>query len=625
MKIRWVVGMLAASTLASTMAACSGDDNVVATPSDGGAIDGTTNDGGTGVDGGNDGGADAAKGSADIQILTISDWHGQLDPISENDSMGVSQSYGGLSVLSTYFTQEKATNPNTLVLTAGDEFGATPPLSGIFEDKPTVLALNLLGLAADTFGNHNFDNGTDFLKARIGEANYKFVSTNLTNVSTELGAAVVTPYLILSVGQTDPKVKVALLGITNPDAPDLVFPGVLKTITVKEPIAAANAAAVQARAAGADVVVALAHLGATGKDMNNMPTGPLVDFAKGLTGVDLVVGDHTDFVVNGTFGSALVVENRSKGRTYAKIQLKVTAGALASKTATIVDPLAVQTALLTGCDAATCTCPTIACPTGFTCSSATAGSCRKTVVTPDPAADTLLMPYRMQLATKFDVKVGTIATLFARDSSQAERLGEVPIGDLVADAMLAKYKMQGVQIAFTNGGGLRAPLPSSYAPADTTLHRVGGAYNQTPPFDLVVGDIYTVLPFGNSCVVRKITGALLWQVLEKAVFAEPARYGGFLQIAGFKYTYSIGAAPGSRIQSVTLLDGTANGTPILNDTTQYTIVTNDFTNAGGDGYAMLKETMPSPTRDIVADVLLASIKANTPITVPTAGRITQLP
>ncbi len=625
MKTRWVLGALAATTIASTMAACSGDDTAATTPSDGGSSDGTTSEGGTGQEAGVDATPDGAvaKGSADIQILTLSDWHGQLDPISETDSTGTTQTYGGISVLSTLFKQEKANNPNTLVFTGGDEFGATPTLSSVFDDKPAVAGLNFLGLTADTFGNHNFDHGTDFLKARIGEANYKFVSTNLKNVTTELGAAVVTPYLMLSVGQADPKVKVAVLGITNPDAPSLVFPGVLKTIVVEDPVVSANKTAAQARSAGADVVIALTHMGATAKDPNNGPSGPIIDYAKVLTGVDIVVGDHTDLAVNGTFGTALVVENRSKGRTYARIQLKVTAGAVVSKSATIIEPLAVQTAFLTGCDAARCTCPTTACPATYTC--VAGGACQKAVVMPDPAGEAILTPLRNQLQAKFDVKIGTISTLFVRDSSQAERLQEVPIGDLVADAILDRYKMEGAQIAFTNGGGIRQPLPSSYAPADLTLHRVGGSYNQTPPYDLMLGDVYNVLPFGNLSVVRKITGQVLWQALEFSVFNEPARFGGFLQIAGFKYTYSIGAAPGSRIQSVTLVDGTANGTPILNDQTQYTLVTNDFTNVGGDGYAMLKETVTSPSRDVLADILLAYIQAKTPIVVPTAGRITQVP
>src|SRR6185503_10016241 len=103
-----------------------------------------------------------------------------------------------------YFQKEKTANPNTIVVTAGDAFGASPPLSGAFDDKPAIQALNFLGVAVDTFGNHNFDKGVDYLKARIGEATYTYVSTNLTNVTTELGAKVATPFHIVEVGSVAP-------------------------------------------------------------------------------------------------------------------------------------------------------------------------------------------------------------------------------------------------------------------------------------------------------------------------------------------------------------------------------------------------------------------------------------
>lgn len=601
-------------TAAAVLVACS-DPAVVATGVDAGdAGTDTSTPPDTGVDTG-------VPGTADFQILDISDWHGQLDPVTEADSMGENQAYGGLGVLSAYFAKDRMENANTLVFTAGDAFGGTPPLSGMFDDEPAVKGLNLLGLTADTFGNHNFDSGTLKLQTLIGLANYTYVSTNLTNVTAELGAKVVTPFAMFEVGTGTPKVKVAVLGITNPDAPQLVFPGRLGTLKVEDPATAANKAALAARAAGANVVIALAHLGATGADAQLNPTGPLLDLANTLQGVDVLLGDHTDQKVNTTVNGMLVAENRSKGRTYLKIKMSVVKGKTVSKTAQIIDPIGNQTAHLTGCDAAQCTCPTIACPdVTYTC---TNGKCVKPMITPDPAAVALLAPYRAQLSAKLDAKIGTIATTFLRNGV-LERTQEVPLGDLIADALLAKYKSSdNAQIVFINGGGIRAPLPSSYAPADLTMHRPLVPYNTTAPFDLVVGDIYAILPFGNDCVVRKISGQLLWQVLEKAVYTQPAPYGGFLQIAGFTYTYKVnGAAPGSRVQSVKL--GGITDIP-SNDPTLYTIVTSDFTNAGGDGYTMLVEKAPTAGREVMADVFLEYVKANTPVAVPSNPRITLIP
>jgi 2',3'-cyclic-nucleotide 2'-phosphodiesterase (5'-nucleotidase family) len=122
----------------------------------------------------------------------------------------------------------------------------------------------------------------------------------------------------------------------------------------------------------------------------------------------------------------------------------------------------------------------------------------------------------------------------------------------------------------------------------------------------VVGDVYGVLPFGNTCVVRKVTGALLWQVMEKSVGANLGS-GGFLQIAGFKVEYSPEAAAGSRLLKMTLLDG--NRDIPRDDTTEYTAVTNDFTNTGGDGYGMLRQPTASPSLEVMADVVVDYLKA----------------
>ncbi len=93
------------------------------------------------------------KKKVDIQILTISDWHAQLDPLSVFGE----GTFWGAAELSTYWKMDRAAHPNSLTLTAGDAYGASPPLSNFFEEVPAVLSMNLMGFDADTFGNHNFD------------------------------------------------------------------------------------------------------------------------------------------------------------------------------------------------------------------------------------------------------------------------------------------------------------------------------------------------------------------------------------------------------------------------------------------------------------------------------------
>ena len=82
----------------------------------------------------------APRPTVDLQLLTVSDWHAQLDPLSVQGVGNV----GGAAALSTYFQMERETNPNTLTLTAGDAYGASPPLSNFFDEEPAVLAMRLM-------------------------------------------------------------------------------------------------------------------------------------------------------------------------------------------------------------------------------------------------------------------------------------------------------------------------------------------------------------------------------------------------------------------------------------------------------------------------------------------------
>lgn len=508
----------------------------------------------------------------------MSDWHGQLDPVTTPTG-----NIGGAAVLSAYFKKEKEQNPSSVVLMAGDSFGATPPLSAFFDDEPAVLAMNAMGVEADTLGNHNFDSGLEHLGQMIDLAEFPFVSANLKNVNDEVDCespaedVCVAPYTIVKVGS----VKVAIIGVTNQDAPQLLKPGALGTIKVTAPAYAANKARKAAKMEGAKVFIALAHLGATGVDAAGEPTGPLLEFANKLSGFDVVLGDHTNASVNEVINGALVVENKSQGLTYARIQLTVNlkTGKTASPSVEFVTPIAEQ-------------------------------------VTPDPAIVKLLDPYRAELAKKFDVKAATTTDIFFRGNN-IERVKEVPIGNLVADSMRLRY---GTQIAFTNGGGIRSSLPSSYVPQDKSLHRPVEGFQQSAPYDLVVGDAFGVLPFGNSVVTRTVSGAQVWGLMEHSVSSLPAPAGFFAQISGFKVVYDSRKPAGQRVVSIALNDGT----PITNDATQkLTMATSDFLDTGGDGYTMLLPT-DGVSRDKMADVLLDHIQKAGTLTPTTDGRLTDL-
>jgi 5'-nucleotidase len=510
----------------------------------------------------------AASTTVDIQVLNVSDFHGQLDPLSV---FGVGD-VGGAAALSTYWKADRAANPNTLLLTAGDAVGASPPLSSFFDDRPTIDFMNYAGFDADTFGNHNFDKGLAHLQTQIDDADFSYVSSNLQNLEGNLTG--VKPYIIKKVDN----VKVAIIGVTNPEAPTLVAPGALGTIQITDPAPAAMAARAQAEAEGAKVFIAIGHLGIEGTDAQGQPVGPLTRFAQGLHGFDLVLGDHTNVQYKSTINGALVLENLSKGATYARTTLHYDRrkGSSVVATSQFVTPLS-------------------------------------SAVAPDPAVVSMLQPYRAELSRQLDGVIGTATGIFERGGN-IERIREVPIGDLTADALRAAY---GTQIAFTNGGGIRSSLPSSsYLPQDTTLRRPSPGYAPGPPYDVVTGDVFSVLPFGNQSLTRTVTGAQLWSVLERSVGSAPNAFGGFLQISGFRFTYDSTRAPGSRVLSVSLDDGAV----VAKDSTSYTATTNDFTNAGGDGYVELADGQGT-TRNLMANDLLAYIQAQGTLTPTTDGRI----
>ncbi len=522
--------------------------------------------------------ASAAKPAPiSIQILNVSDWHGQLDPVSITGVGNV----GGAAAISTYWQADRLANPNTLTLTAGDAVGATPPLSTAFNDEPAILAMNLMGIQVDTFGNHNFDHGIARLQSQIELADFPYVSANLANRDANLSG--VQDFQIFTVGG----VKIGVIGITNPEAPGLVFPGSFGTIVPSDPVAAALRARNAAKDAGAEIIMVITHMGVTGFT-NGAPFGPLIDFANAVNKpnnvkIDIIVGDHTDVQYSGTINGALVYENKSKGVTYAKASITVDGGnhRILSKSVQIVTPLS-------------------------------------SAVTPDPAIVALLAPYRVALAPILNVQVGVSSVpVFRTDScgNTAGRTCESLVGDLTTDALRSTY---GAEFAITNSGGLRAALTcptadltGDFCPAFTP-----------PPFPITRGQVNGVLPFGNVVVTLSVNGAELKAMLENGVSRMPAVDGRFPQVSGLCFTYDISAPVGSRVVSAVrqASDGSCTGAAVdLTAATTYAIAENDFMASGGDGYPNLASRMVS--RDIMDQVLADYITASSPISPALQGRI----
>ncbi|MBW2526008.1 MAG: 5'-nucleotidase C-terminal domain-containing protein [Deltaproteobacteria bacterium] len=509
----------------------------------------------------------------DLQILMVADWHGQL----ETKSLYNGDQLGGAAVLSAYFQAERQQNPNTVVVFAGDSYGASPPLASFFEEQPVVEAMNLMGVDADALGNHSFDRGIEHVQTMAERAGYPFLGANVEGAEQSIScpskadSACVEPYYAAWVGG----VRVGVVGLLTPDTPNLVKPGAMGTAKVTDPIAAAADAKQELEARGAQVLVASAHMGVDRSE--GEPTGALVDLAQGVPGFDAVLGGHTHLDLAQEVGDTMVVETASGGMAYARIQLRYEFAS---------HQVVERSAEIVVADA--------------------------TAVTPDAAVEDLLAPYRTNLAARFDTPIGVATGTFERGDN-VERLGEVPIGNLVADALRVRY---GTDIGFVNGGGLRAPLPSDYAPQDLSLRRLGAEYAAGPPFDLVIGDVYSVLPFGNVTVTRTVTGEQLWAMVEHGVSALPAPVGFFGQVSGIRVVFDSSQPAGSRVVELSLDDTT----PVAPDDTAYTLATSDFLAAGGDGYAMLADGDGVP-RDKLAEVVMTHIQQLGTIDPSVEGRL----
>jgi 5'-nucleotidase len=575
-----------------------------------------------------DGSADSAKkpgppAPVTIQVLNVSDWHGNLDPVAN---------FGGAWNISARWQEDRQALP-TLTLTAGDDFGATPALSGFFNEEPAVKAERLMGIQVNTFGNHNFDRGVAHLQQMIDLAGaatsesapgtpYAYVSANLANLSGNLTG--VKPFAMFNVGGA----KVAVIGITNEEAPNLVLPGSFGTIEVTDGVAAANRYAAQARKAKADAVIVITHKGVRGFT-DGQPHGELIDFANAVDSslIDVVIGDHTDVQFSGTINGILVHENRSFGVTYAKTLLTVQPGA----------PGAGGGSVLT--KAVSFVSPGPSGALGNNNTSCTGGS------PPAPYCDQaivdMLVPYRQQLAEMLDDPIGTTTEPFKRGGN-IERRQEVPLGDLIADGMQWRY---GTQLALMNGGGIRSQMPAcTYQPEDHTLRRANwnssftaivtcAGYASGPPYDIVLGDVFTVLPFGNVLNTRTVTGAQLWMALENGVSridsSGNSTDGRFPQIAGFKFSFrydipsaclSSASCAVNRVQSVSLADGT----PIPNSSSAtYSLALPNFVNLGGDGYFMFNDGQGA-TQELDAVVMTEYMKAFGPTFDPTSYRLDRI-
>jgi 5'-nucleotidase len=557
----------------------------------------------------------AAKPPAalDIQILGLNDFHGQLEFGNPADSSGFRigsltsgqcnppscYPAGGVEWLSTHVDNLRATNRNSVFVSAGDLIGATPLISAAFHDEPTIEAFNLMGLDYNGVGNHEFDEGVAELK-RMQEggchpldgcldgdgfagADFHFLAANVVYKKND--KPIFKPYKIHTFQYG---VKVAFIGMTLEGTPSIVSPSGISNVNFLDEAETVNALIPELKRKGVETIVVLLHEGgstASGPSPSNINScnlaadpGAIPPIVEAMDDeVDVVITGHTNWAVNCLIDGKVVTGAASQGRLITDIDLKVD-----RKTGEVVGPIAVNNHIVTR------------------------------DVAPDPEMTTLVDKYRTAVAPIANTVVGSITANILR---AANSVGESALGDVIADAQLAYTQSVGADLAFMNPGGIRTDL--SYA--SSAVGEGDGV--------VTYGEAFAVQPFNNLVVTQDMTGAQIKAVLEQqwSGCTAPPRSGNatvILQVsAGFTYSYTAANACGSRVSNMML-----NGTPI-DDGTTYQVTLNNFIADGGDTFPAFTagtNRVTAPGFDV--DALAAYLGGPTaPIAPGPQNRITALP
>lgn len=528
----------------------------------------------------------AQSANKNVQLLQLSDLHGAIETGSSF----------GTSLLVSNWAADRTASAATITIASGDNFGAAPPISTENEELPTVESLNLMKLDASTFGNHEHDRNLAHVQKVIGASDFTWLATNYSEDSFSVlksGSKAAKRYTIIDRGG----MKVGVVGYNTAEVVSTVFPGNLdyldaagmkKTIEIDASAVRVNKAIVEAKTAGAEIVVVVMHQGWT-ENSDGVAKGLYIELAGQIKGAAAIFGGHSHqtfaSLIPSTRGQApiLLGEVRNAGVEYTRSQICIRSGKIVGSS--------IQHVLKAAA-------PTI--NTGVV----------STVTTQDATAAALIKKYKDILSPKLDKKIGAVSAIFPRGGSPAvERSGENPMGDYIADALRAKYK---TDFAITNGGGIRDTFPAkAYIPADTTLVRTG-----TGPLDVTLGDALTVYPFGNQVATTVVSGTNLWKALENGVGGNYPADGRFPQVSGLKFTFDSSKPVGSRIVTVTKNDGTA----IAKDSTEYTVTTLDYMIYGGDGYIDVFSPAKAKVFGALLDVFVDALKADM-----AAGKVTQVP
>ena len=435
----------------------------------------------------------------EIVILSINDFHGALAPAGKN--------VGAVKLVDALKT-EKAKNPEgTIIVSAGDNYQGSA-MSNLMYGEPVSAVFKEMGIELSAVGNHEFDWGINRINKWAEDGGFTFVCTNIYDKRTDQPVDWAEPFAIIE----REGVKIGFIGLATPETAYKTLKANVVNYEFRDPVEIITEWVPKVKDAGADIIIALTHLGSF-QDKEGNITGEAVALC-GVDGVDAVISAHTHQRVCGLVNGKPFVQAYKYGRSFGKLTFIFDENNKLVSAEPFLDNLYSRADTLKD-DANTL---------------ATYGK------------------YEEELNPVLGKILGKTTVALDHDRWAGPSL----LGEWVCEIMKDKA---GVQIAMTNGGGLRYPVPAG---------------------EITAGKLYEVMPFDNYLYTMKLSGADVKANIEHGIMNDDI---GWVQIAGARVTYNPGAEAGNRITSMVLEDGT----PIEMDKF-YTVVTNDFMFTGGDKY-----------------------------------------
>ncbi|MEI6286920.1 MAG: 5'-nucleotidase C-terminal domain-containing protein [Bacillota bacterium] len=410
-----------------------------------------------------------------FQVLTVNDFHGALIEDSSNP---------GAAKLSGYLQSLRADNPDrTLLLSAGDMMQGTMASNLLF-GSPDISIMNYLNFDAMALGNHEFDWSIAKVLDRQNQAAFPFLAANIFIKDTKRVPSFCVPTMIVSRSG----VKFGIIGYATVETPSTTLPKNVADYVFPPQADNASRIAAELRQAGCDVIIVLSHMGIS--QSGDILSGEAVDFAKKVTGIDLIVCGHTHKIAKGYVNGIPLVEAFWSGRAVGVVTLNYSAKQkkIVSSTIEVADAVKIKAA------------------------------------TADAGVQNMLNRDLTAINAVSNRVIGYSATGLRNEKNTSSFI-ESQMGQFVTDTMRAKAK---TAVAFMNAGALRVPFDAG---------------------NITLGNVYSVMPFDNTLFTLNLTGAQIMTVLNYGI-GKPDM--GAVQFSGMVVTYDSRKPYGSAITKVTI-------------------------------------------------------------------------